>query len=470
MKDRKRRLELFSFNDHAGIERHLEKMAAKGWMLEKMGILWTYRRITPEKRSVTVTYDPGTSVFAPGPSEKQLAFREFCAHDGWQFAAEHGAMQVFYSREENPVPLETDEELQAEACSLAARRSWLPGKMLLLVLCLWHVIIHFIQLGQAQRMFLSENSWMFSFFYWTMGAVLSAGELAGFFIHRSATWWKRGCLAVLSFGILCWLAAFPAASPRVDWVQGTAELLWLGALPLIAGGTCVLLKGRKISAKRNAFATLAVTAVLGLFLAAGALFGLGSAEARGCFEENVELYSYEDVGPAWRKNQKMKAWHDALPLTVEDLVGMPMEGYSYRTVCSNTIFLREYSGSQYCRLDDKGIWEAPDPSYTSDFRGKPQIDYIILEAKWPFLYEVLKDEILSTYDGIDPQILSARYVPVDPAPWGAETAYELRHPQEYQGDHNWLYLLCYEKRIVNISLDWEPSEENKAVVGEKLGR
>ena len=37
MKDTKRRLEVFSFYDRAHIERHLEAMAARGWLLERMG-------------------------------------------------------------------------------------------------------------------------------------------------------------------------------------------------------------------------------------------------------------------------------------------------------------------------------------------------------------------------------------------------------------------------------------------------
>ena len=36
MKNTKRRLEPLSFFNHTGISRHLEKMAAKGWMIEKI--------------------------------------------------------------------------------------------------------------------------------------------------------------------------------------------------------------------------------------------------------------------------------------------------------------------------------------------------------------------------------------------------------------------------------------------------
>ena len=49
MKNTKRRIEPLSFFNHTGISRHLEKMAAKGWMIEKIvNTGWVYRRIEPK--------------------------------------------------------------------------------------------------------------------------------------------------------------------------------------------------------------------------------------------------------------------------------------------------------------------------------------------------------------------------------------------------------------------------------------
>ena len=42
MKETKRRMELYSFYDRTGMEKHLAKMAEKGWLLEKIGqFFWT---------------------------------------------------------------------------------------------------------------------------------------------------------------------------------------------------------------------------------------------------------------------------------------------------------------------------------------------------------------------------------------------------------------------------------------------
>ena len=72
MKETKRRLETFSFYDRTGLEEHLARMAAEGWLLDKIGqFLWHYRRIEPKKLTFSVTYFPKASAFDPGPSDRK---------------------------------------------------------------------------------------------------------------------------------------------------------------------------------------------------------------------------------------------------------------------------------------------------------------------------------------------------------------------------------------------------------------
>ena len=48
--NKKRELNLYAFYDHTGLERHLEKMAVNGWMLESVGTYaLRYRRCEPKK-------------------------------------------------------------------------------------------------------------------------------------------------------------------------------------------------------------------------------------------------------------------------------------------------------------------------------------------------------------------------------------------------------------------------------------
>ena len=85
----KRRMEFFAFYDDQGIARHLERMAQKGWLIERINnYFWTYRRIEPQRLRFAVTYFPEASDFNPGPTENQQTFLEYCESAGWRFAVQ----------------------------------------------------------------------------------------------------------------------------------------------------------------------------------------------------------------------------------------------------------------------------------------------------------------------------------------------------------------------------------------------
>ena len=67
-RDRKRQLSWYQPDDTEAIARHLERMAGKGWLLEKVdNWIFTYRRAQPARVRYTVTFFPEASVFDPRP-------------------------------------------------------------------------------------------------------------------------------------------------------------------------------------------------------------------------------------------------------------------------------------------------------------------------------------------------------------------------------------------------------------------
>ena len=82
--NKKRELNLYAFYDHTGLERHLEKMAANGWMLESVGTYaLRYRRCEPKKLRFAVVYYPKTDSFCPDePNHEHLTFWDYCAGAG----------------------------------------------------------------------------------------------------------------------------------------------------------------------------------------------------------------------------------------------------------------------------------------------------------------------------------------------------------------------------------------------------
>ena len=106
MRDTKRRLEFYSFFNHTGIAAHLEDMAQKGWMIEKItGFGWVYRRIEPKRLHFSVSYYARASEFDPQPSEGQREFQEFCEHTGWKLACSSAQLQIFTTTSRIPHPL-----------------------------------------------------------------------------------------------------------------------------------------------------------------------------------------------------------------------------------------------------------------------------------------------------------------------------------------------------------------------------
>lgn len=134
MKNTKKRLEVFSFYDHAGISKHLEKMAEKGWMIEQMSNFgWVYHRIEPKTVKFAVSYYPKASEFDPEPTDEQKTFHEFCAHTGWKLACTSAQLQIFYNEQENPTPIETEPMLEIESIHASAKKSFIPSYLLLLL-------------------------------------------------------------------------------------------------------------------------------------------------------------------------------------------------------------------------------------------------------------------------------------------------------------------------------------------------
>ena len=147
MKDTKRRLMTFTFYDRTGIEKDLEKQAAKGWLLEKCAATgWIYRRIEPAKIHFAVVYFPAISMFDPEPSEKQKRFQDFCEHTGWELIASNIQMQIFCNRRENPIPIETEPVIEVENIHKSVKKTMFPAYFSNLVLAV-------MQIGLAAQRF-----------------------------------------------------------------------------------------------------------------------------------------------------------------------------------------------------------------------------------------------------------------------------------------------------------------------------
>lgn len=99
----------FSAGDFKGVERYLNKQAAKGWELERAGLLLGRWRRT-ERAGLTWCVDLANPRQEREEQEEYLAL---CREGGWGLAAISNSMYLFKSLPgRDPAPVQTDRELE----------------------------------------------------------------------------------------------------------------------------------------------------------------------------------------------------------------------------------------------------------------------------------------------------------------------------------------------------------------------
>jgi len=447
-------LSTYSFYDHAGIEHKLEEMAAKGWQLDKMGgIFWRFRSAAPEKLHFSVTYFPAASEFDPHPSEAQEIFTDFCERSGWVLLMQQGQRQIYCNRRENPVPIDTDALTQVEPVHKVMKKSALPSQLIMLILCLWQLVFSYFRFQNDPIAFLSTPSSLYMVPAWILFLIECLIEL-GFYVR----WYRRAkrlaletgeflrirasrtvSLLLLTASALIIIAAL-IGSKVVLWVT----FLWCGLLVAISFGANALkniLKRRNVS--RSANLILTVAAVMIMTTATLLLLGWSIIRFNG-FTTRKPVDTYDFHG------YEMEIYNDPLPLYVEDLTGA--EGHWNKEMRKNESFL--LAQTEYCQdalpMDDNDV---------------PDIRYTVIDVKFPALYDLCLDSLLSANEDW-PEEYRDYYAATDSAPWGAEEAYRYF---SHDGSPYNRFLLCYEERIITVRPSWDMDETQMALVGKTLG-
>lgn len=451
MKERKWDFIPFSCYDRTGMERHLEQRAAQGWLLERISNFgWYYRRIEPRQIHFTVTHYLRASQFDPEPTEEQREFHDFCLRSGWRLAASSGQMQVFYNEEPDPVPIDTEPALELERIGKMMKRV-LPFQFILLAIgfCmggswLWSLTHRPIDLLSSAYNLATGAIWLmlflwcaadlFRYFTWRHRAKKAAP--LGEFVPT------KGChklmLAMLAVAVLAFAYLLIA-----DRTPGYRLMLFLmlasyALLFLVVNGVRNFLKRRKASRALNRGVTLAVDVALA-FVLMGAIMG-------GVF-----------WGITTGRISSMEKLTDP-PLSVEELTGVVDSRYITRCQADSTFFITQRNFYQHIPFEQRQAGE-----------NVAFLDYTIVDVHMSFLYNWCVEELLhdrddwseETYDG-QPYY---QYVAIDPAPWGAEQAYQLWAGGERAST---TYLVCWPGRIVELDPTFALTQEQMTIAAEKL--
>jgi hypothetical protein len=151
----------------------------------------------------------------------------------------------------------------------------------------------------------------------------------------------------------------------------------------------------------------------------------------------------------FRNIEPQKNYPDEIPLSIEDIAMMRPEEYSIEKNIKESSSLRELSVRQE-NLD-----------YNKE---APELSYAIIDVKIAAVYDSCVNYFLREASRYDDDM---EYREVQDEIWGANTVYRLYEGSEYMDT----YLLCYEHRIVRISLYDFDTEKNPAfakIISEKV--
>ena len=467
MKRKKIRLETLTFYDHTAIAAHLEKMAARGWMIERIANFgWIYRKIEPTRLHFAVSYYPKASEFDPEPSEAQKTFLDFCAHSGWTLACTSAQMQIFYNNRENAVPIETDPVLELETIHRSCKRTFFPAQAVLLILGLLmgtffiiNLIADPIDILASYNQFVTGCCWLMviigttaefiTYFRWRKRAAMAAEQ--GVFLESIGTSKLQKAILIILAVLLGYYAVniIFSSDPLMKFV---AVCMGLYIIVLYVGvdGAKQLMKRWKFATGTNRVLTFVVSFVLSFALVSGIIMLTFKLSDSGILN---------DSGEVRRTGISFSADSDEIPLRVEDLQAVSYDEYINRLSINESVFLARYEMLQFPDFD------------SAHFAELPSMEYEIVQVKMPWLYKTCKNTMFDKLDDSDELTEYDDFAkvlrPEDAAPWGAKNVYR----QHYlDGSIVNRYLLCYEDRIVSITFDWEVTDAQKQIVGEKIGR
>lgn len=126
----------FAYYDRSGMQEFLEQKASEGWRLVRRHFAsdWEFERIEPQKLHYAITYLPRFSnedEFLASENKKE--YLEICSASGWQFVCAYKNMAIFLNEEAEPLPFETDPEVELDLIHKAVLKNKLPQMIFALV-------------------------------------------------------------------------------------------------------------------------------------------------------------------------------------------------------------------------------------------------------------------------------------------------------------------------------------------------
>lgn len=121
--------EAFDYYDRTGMQNFLEQKAYEGWKLVRkvFAAEWEFERMEPQKLHYAIAYLPQFSNEDDfWSSENKKEYLEICSASGWQFVCAYKNMVIFSNDEAEPLPIDTDPEVELDLIHKSVLKNKLP--------------------------------------------------------------------------------------------------------------------------------------------------------------------------------------------------------------------------------------------------------------------------------------------------------------------------------------------------------
>ncbi len=449
MKNIKRRIEFFSLYDHTNIEKHLEKMASKGWMIEIIGsTFWRYKRIEPQKLKFSVVYYPKDVNEGTVISADRQNFIDMCTSGGWNYVVNSGRMHVFCTENEYTPPIETDAEIQIECIHKFAKSEIILNYTILTAVCILLILFFAIMSNKTPVDALLDESYkvwftpVFIFF-------------SLYNIIRYMLWYKKArnnaeqgeftkTIRLIKIEALYWIPIHAVSAGlelftmiRLRYTIFTIGLIITAIIFLKIHSIISAIISKKDTKKSTMKALKASSAVVLTALYVAASFGIYATIPKPYKEipvktsEGVEIYQvYND------KNA---------PLDIAEYINTDKE--ISREKNYNFAFLIKQEEWTMKTVEENSI----------------SLEYTITDINFTPIFEKCKKELIFDSFSFNYNLATDPFRVKNYA--GYET-YRFNGSDENKPEN--IFAFCDNKRIVLINFDFEPNDEQITTAAEKL--
>lgn len=202
------------------------------------------------------------------------------------------------------------------------------------------------------------------------------------------------------------------------------------------------MKKRKVNQSLSTFVMVAVSVVCAAGILSWELGWEKSVWKEKLDPQPVDTYLSKD-GIEW------DVYGDPIPLRVEDMKETEETVYSYKwTRKDESILAKCYAAAQREREETNA----------------PELYYQIVEVRLPVLYDLC----LNGLQQDDWWVEDEEFFPIEDERWQADRVYRKYAVAGAEKTPLNEYLICWDRFLVRIALDWEPNSEDIKVIREKL--